>query len=365
MSIAAYAPGRVELLGNHTDYNQGLVLAAAIDRGVTVTGTTRPDDRIVLRSDGAGEPVEVVPADLCKATGPARWANYPLGVFHALAQRGCALGGFDAVITSTLPIGAGLASSAALEVATAFFLRRLFQLDLPPLEIARLCREAENDFVGVPCGLLDQVTSVFGRAGHAICLDCRDHEIRPLPFPDGLLLVVAESGTSHQLLESLYGERARECAAAAAALGVGSLREIDGAGLAAAGRELDPVLLRRARHVVEENERVRAAGDALARHDGQALGALMNASHESSRSNFENSSAELDALVRRARLLPGVHGARLTGGGFGGSVVALVEAGRSDEVAAELSRAQSAHVGRETDAFVCRLADGAALVNAR
>ncbi len=218
----------------------------------------------------------------------------------------------------------GLGSSAALEVATARFLAEMHGWDIPPLEMAKLCQRAENEFAGVQSGLLDQATSVFGRAGQIVHLDFQSDEMRTIPFPSGFGLIVADSGAKHRLAESEYNTRRAECAAAANALGVPSLREVTIDRLRARRPNLDPILYRRASHIVEENERVVAAVKAVQDEDATTLGALMNASHESSRGNFENSTAELDALVARARSLPGVQGARLTGGGFGGGIVALV-----------------------------------------
>ena len=205
MQATAYAPGRVELLGNHTDYNEGLVFAAAIDRGVKVSGTRRDDQRIALRSDSLGELVIAI-EDLQPQQDPG-WANYPLGVVQGLLEAGVLIGGFTADIESDLPAGCGLSSSAALEVATAYFLLKLFQAHLPPLAIAKLCQRAEHRFVGVRSGLLDQVTSIFGRADHGVFFDARTDEVRPTPFPAGLALIIAESGTPRELAAGHYNAR--------------------------------------------------------------------------------------------------------------------------------------------------------------
>jgi galactokinase len=231
----------------------------------------------------------------------------------------------------------------------------LYDLRIEPLSVARLCQRAENDFVGVKSGLLDQATSVFGRADHAVYLDFQSDEIRSIPLPTGLALVIAQAPSKHDLLDSLYNQRRAECAAAADALGVVSLREITPARLDAAGPNLDPLLRRRAAHIVGENDRVFRAVNILTSGGSAAeFGALMNASHESSRTNFENSTADLDRLVDIARALPGVFGSRLTGGGFGGGTVTLVEAARAADVVAGLRR-------EATAVFICRAADGAAV----
>ncbi len=317
MRAEAYAPGRVELLGNHTDYNQGLVLAAAIDRGLKVSGERRHDGRITLRSLSLGE-FEIGLDELQRQTEP-RWVNYVLGVVRELLDAGLSIDGFSAEIEGDLPANCGLSSSAALEVATALFLLKLCATTLPPLEIAKLCQRAEHRFVGVHSGLLDQVTSLCGRAQHAVFFDARSEEVRTIPFPPELALVIAESGTKRELVEGLYNQRREETSAAAAALGLAALRDISPNELAM--RDLPPLLRRRAAHIVGENARVERALEMLAENDARGCGALLNESHQSSRENFENSTAELDLLVEIARDLPGVLGARLTGGGFGGATV--------------------------------------------
>lgn len=350
----------MELLGNHTDYNQGVVLGAAIDRGLTAAGISRVDDLVVLTSRNAGPAVQISLRDLQPQT-EARWANYLLGVTQQFQRSGFELRGFEAEISGDLPIGGGLSSSAALEVAMAGLLMKLHELRIAPLEVAKLCQRAENQFVGVRSGLLDQTTSVFGRAEQVVYLDCQTEEIRTIPFPAGFALVIAESGVKHDLLSSLYNTRREECAAAAEALGLESLREVTPEHLEYARGSLEPTLFRRAAHIVEENDRVWRAVAALQNSDAREIGQLMNASHESSRLNFENSAPELDQLVALARALPGVLGSRLTGGGFGGATVTLVEAARAQEVADEIARQYRDATGRAQPTFVCRLADGAAV----
>jgi galactokinase len=352
--VSGSAPGRVELLGNHTDYNQGVVLAAAIDRGLTVTGVRRDDDVIRLSSNLINADITASITDL-QPRAEDRWANYALGVVNEFRVAGFKIGGFTAEVSGDVPAGAGLSSSAAFEVATAGFLMALHSFDVDPLAVAKLCQRAENNFVGVRSGLLDQATSVFGRADHVVYLDCRSDEIRTIPFPAGLVLVIAQSRGKHDLLQSLYNQRRAECAAAAKALGVASLRDVTRGQLEHAGPGIDPVLRRRAAHIVGENDRVLCAVDILnSGVEPAELGALMNASHESSRFNFENSTADLDRLVEVAQSLPGVFGSRLTGGGFGGATVTLAEAARGASVVEGLQPYATA-------VFVCRAADGAAL----
>ncbi len=359
-SLSARGPGRVELLGNHTDYNDGVVLSAAINFAVTVRGELRDDHAATLRSTISDVPVCEPLVRLDKQTGPASWANYPLGVAHCLRAAGYPIEGFAMSIASDLPPGAGLSSSAALEVATACLLMKLFSLDIAPMELAKLCCRAENDFVGVKCGLLDQVSSIFGKKGQAVYLDCRSESVKNIPLPLGTALLVFHTGVGHLLVGGEYNERRERCFAAARALGVPALRDVDRATLAAARTQLDDLVYRRAAHVVGENERVFAGIEHLRRGDGAAFGALMFASHASSRHNFENSTPELDALVDLAHAEPGVLGSRLTGGGFGGATISLVETNRAEEIARHLEENYAARTGNHGKAYFCESADGAA-----
>ncbi|MEP6602554.1 MAG: galactokinase [Spartobacteria bacterium] len=349
--VTAYAPGRVELLGNHTDYNEGVVLGAAIDRGLTISGRARDDGLISLRSKSR-EPIDVAVAELQPQTGEKRWANYPLGVAAELIARGTPIRGFSAKIDSDIPAGIGLSSSAAFEVATAFFLLKLYQRELPLLDIAKICQKAEHTFAGVKSGLLDQVMSIFGKADHVIFFDSRTEEVRTIPFPKDLALIIAESETKRELVSGKYNERREETRAAAQALGVHALRDVS---LADLNQHVDlaPVLRRRAAHVIGENERVGRALELLEAGDGIGLGELMNASHESSRTNFENSSIEQDLLVDLAREIPGVLGSRLTGGGFGGATVTLCSRDKAEDIAKTLRAALANRI------FICRVAGGA------
>ena len=353
------APGRVELLGNHTDYNEGVVLSAAINYTVKAEGELSGDDSIHLRSDSFAQEVSVPLDRVVPEAGEQSWVNYPLGVVDALRQEGFEVGGFRMQVTSDLPPGAGLSSSAALEVATAYLLKSLFSLDLPPMQAARLCRRAENEFVGVKCGLLDQVSSIFGRVGQAVHLDCRSEQVENIPLPADAALLVFQCGVPHRLVGGEYNERREQCFAAAAALGVRALRDVDSTRLEAAHSALDDLVYRRALHIVGENERVMAGIEHLRRGNAAAFGALMFASHESSRVNFENSTPELDTLVKLARTEPGVLGSRLTGGGFGGATISLVERARAEEIARSLDRRYHERTGHQGQAFICESADGA------
>lgn len=353
------APGRVELLGNHTDYNEGVVLSAAINYAVTTRGEAIAERRAKVASSLAAEPVNVPVDSLTRLEGESSWANYSLGVAAILREEGYTFGGFEMQVESDLPAGAGLSSSAALEVATARLLMKLYSLEIDPLRLAKICRRAENDFVGVKCGLLDQVSSIFGRRGQAVYLDCRSEQIENIPLPPEGALLVFHCGVEHRLVGGEYNERREQCFAAARALGVKALRDVTGAELENARAQLDPVVYRRAAHIVGENERVFAGIEALRRGDGAAFGELMFASHESSRTNFENSTPELDALVEIARGEPGVYGSRLTGGGFGGATISLVERTRADAIARSLEEKYTARTGNRGRAYLCESADGA------
>lgn len=355
MKTTSWAPGRVEVLGNHTDYNGGEVLSAALDLGITAEGEILPDGAVQLSSEGLEGSLTLGPGEEWLPT--ATWADYPLGVAKILRDAGWPIGGFAAHFRSTLPLGAGLSSSAALEVCTATLLSKLFHFSLAPLELAKLCRQAENEFVGVNCGLLDQVSSVFGRAHHLIHLDCRHETIRREPITPGWKFLIVNSGVKHALTGGEYNERRAQCFAAAEALGVSQLRETTSAELAAA--DLPEIVRRRALHITGENERVRTGCAALARGDLHTFGQLMFASHESSRKNFENSTPELDLLVELAGSTPGIVGARLTGGGFGGAIVALVPEESAAAAAQSLLQRYHHYSGHTGAAYLCSPADGA------
>ena len=354
----AYAPGRVELLGNHTDYNEGYVLSAAIDRGITVSGSVTGDDQVRLHSRDLGRRYETRLGGLTPER-EQEWVNYPLGVLKVFVQEGLPVAGVEVEIAGNLPLGAGLSSSAALEVSTGKLLEKLFALELDPLRLARLCRRAENEFVGVNCGLLDQVSSVFGREDHVIFLDCREETVRTTPLPPGVSLLITECGVPHRLSGGEYNERREQCFDAAARLGARALRDVSRGQLEAGRNAMPELSYRRALHIVGENERVLAGIAALERGDVEAFGALMSRSHESSRLHFENSTPELDALVAIASGLPGVLGARLTGGGFGGATVTLVRSGQSQAVAQALRERYHEQTGHTATVHHCRAAEGA------
>jgi galactokinase len=310
------APGRVNLLGEHTDYNGGFVLPIAIDRFTVVELDAREDSVVMVDAADLGES-DLFNLALIKPTGT--WRDYVRGVIRLLAPTT----GAHLRITSTLPRGVGLSSSAALEVAVG----RAFS-DAPGPELAVLCRRAENEFVGVDCGIMDQFAVANARAGHALLLDCQDLSYRHIPLPTGVSIVVCDSGIERRLSDSPYNERRRSCEGAAAALGLDALRDAELDQLA----ELPDDLRKRARHVVSENARTLQGADALSRGDIAGFGSLMNQSHESLRDDFEVCPPAIDALAAAIRAVPGCYGARLTGAGFGGCAVALVENGAVEDV---------------------------------
>ena len=323
------APGRANLIGEHTDYNEGWVLPFALDLGVTVAAGRRGDGMLAIRSCQApGDPADLPFAALAPAAVTG-WAAYPAGVAWALREDGHPLaGGASLAVDSDLPPGAGLSSSAALECATALALDGLHGLDLPRPQLATLAQRAENDFVGVPCGIMDQSASLLSRVGHALLLDCRTGVTADVPLDPaaaGLTLLIVDTGARHALGDGRYAQRRRECERAAALLGVGSLRDVTSP--AEVGRLDDPVLRRRARHVVTENGRVKQAVALLTGGDLAGVGALLYASHSSLRDDFEVSWPEADVAVDAATAA-GALGARMMGGGFGGSALALVPAGQ-------------------------------------
>lgn len=354
----AHAPGRVELLGNHTDYNEGYVLSAALNLGMTLRGTSLPDGEIILNDPGFNAAATVSLHNYCRENLEG-WARYPIGVVDSLKKEGFSFGGFRAEISNNLPMGAGLSSSAAFEVATALLIKKLFNLNIEPFQLAKICKRAENEFVGVNCGLLDQVSSVFGKANHAIFLDCRKETVENIQFPNHFEILITHSGVKHELVGGEYNERRAQCFEAAEKLGVKALRDVTMAQLEAAKDSLPELAYKRAKHVVGENERVLAGINFLKSGDARSFGELMFQSHESSRVNFENSTKELDALVAIAREEEGVLGSRLTGGGFGGATVSLIERNCAERISESITRKYRERTGNVCKTHLCEIADGA------
>lgn len=358
------APGRIEFIGNHTDYNGGTVLGASIDRGVAVALARRDDGKRNFHSRYSGQTVTLPSAGApVKQTGDAAWTNYPLGVLAALPHFGLqAPEGFDYLAESDLPAGAGLSSSAAIELASALaFLGATGQS--PEREtVVKIGKHAENHFVGVPCGILDQGVSGFGKSGHLVFIDCAGPRFATVPMPAGASFWIFNTHTKHALVDGLYAARNRECMAAAQALGVKLLVDVSADKLRAAEAGMDPVAFKRARHVVEEIARVDACVKALEAGDLAAVGALLTASHRSSQHLFENSTPELDFLVDALVGAPGVFGSRLTGGGFGGAVMALAGPAFGAAQAEAVAAAYAAKFGERPDVLPMNVGEGAAVL---
>jgi galactokinase len=363
-SVIARAPGRLEFIGNHTDYNGGTVLGVSIDRSVWVALAPRAAAEWRLGSETQRE-VVTVPATgrPAKQSGSRSWANYPLGVIAALPQSGLSLpAGFDFLAASDLPSGAGLSSSAALELASALAFLALGGQQASRETVVLLCRRAENEFVGVPCGVLDQGVSGFGREHHLVFIDCRGPKFATVPLPAAARFWVFNTHTKHALVDGLYAARHRECMAAAKALGVALLADATPASVLAARDRLPPLEFKRARHVVEEIARVDATVLALRAGDLAAAGKLLTASHRSSQSLFENSTPELDFLVDQLEAAPHVFGARLSGGGFGGAVMAVTSPEFAAAQAETVAAAYAAKFGSRPEVLRAQTGDGAALV---
>jgi galactokinase len=350
------APGRINLIGEHTDYNDGFVLPFALPRRVVAMAARRSDRVLSLRSlQLPEEPVEVSLDGLTPGAA-AGWAAYPAGVAWAFQQAGYPLSGLDLLIDGDVPLGGGLASSAAVECAVACALDRLFGLGLPPGSLAALCTRAENDYVGMPCGVMDQLVAMHGRIGQALFIDTRTSEVSYVPLTlDGLSVLVVDTGAGHALVGSEYAARRHECEEAARALGVSTLRDAD---LEVVDQLADSRLRRRARHVVSENMRVVEAVALLRAGRADELGPLLSASHASLRDDFEVSSDRLDLAVH-ASLAAGALGARLTGGGFGGCALALVGTADVEPIRSTVSDAFARAGWDRPTCFVALPSDGA------
>ena len=354
------APGRVNLIGEHTDYNDGFVLPMAINRAVWIALRPRADRQVVLHSLDFDDATTIDLDSLVYDN--AGWREYVKGVAYVLGQQGFELSGWEGVLAGDVPIGAGLSSSAAVEMATARAFAATGRLPWNPAEMARVGQRAENEWVGMNCGIMDQMISAAGERDHALLIDCRTLETQAVPLPPGTVVVVLDTATRRGLVDSAYNERRAQCEAAARFFAVPALRDVDMAAFAARADELDPLARRRARHVISENERTLAAAEAMRRGDAGAMGQLMNASHVSMRDDFEISRAEMDVMVDLAQAQPSCFGARMTGGGFGGAAVALVRAATADAFTAGVLAAYRHATGLEPQAIVATATDGAAVV---
>jgi galactokinase len=359
------APGRVNLIGEHTDYNLGFVLPVALQMATFVATAPSPDGKLRLYSEGRQESAEWPVADIGALRPSHRWTDYPIGVAQELIGAGFAIEPLNMLIRSSVPEGSGLSSSAALEVSAALAL--LGDLQLDPLELARLCQRAERGFVGMPCGIMDQYISIFGREHAAICIDCRSLEHQVALLPDEVALLAVNTMVKHELASSAYKERTEQCAAAVEIIarqfpGTASLRDVTPEIFEQVEASLPPIIARRARHVVTEDARVGQFMQACAAGDTERMGKLFEASHRSLQHDYEVSCDELDFLVDAALALDGVYGARMTGGGFGGCTVNLMRPEAVAHFREEIHRLYFQRFGIAPHIYFCCPSSGAAEV---
>ena len=358
------APGRVNLIGEHTDYNSGFVLPAAIDREIWIAFEPLSEPAVELTSLDLGETRRFLFSDLAPTGASSSWIDYVAATAWSMREAGLPLRGFRGVLDSTIPSGAGLSSSAALEMASSWALGDPAGDRPAPSVMAAIAQRGENDYVGVNCGIMDQFASAAGRAGMALFIDCRANELEPVPMPAGLSVVVCDTGSPHRLGTSAYNERRSECELGAALIGekvpgVRTLRDVDEAMLEANRDRLPEVVARRCEHVVKENARVLATVAALEAGDLAAVGRLFAASHASLRDLYEVSSPALDAMVAIAESVPGVVASRMTGAGFGGCTVNLVRDGSAEELSARVMSEYPGRTGLKPRVFVASTVDGA------
>jgi galactokinase len=361
----AAAPGRVNLIGEHTDYNDGFVLPMGIERFTVLAASPNNTQKIQIQS-ATNNGAAVIDLEQPIKRGEPAWANYVRGVLDGFIKRGQSIQGFDLLIDSNVPIGGGLSSSAALEVATATLLEEVTGLTLEPVEKALLAQKAEQDFAGVPCGIMDQFTSTMAKEGHLLLLDCRTRTTELVPLTDpSISILITNTNVKHELTGGEYAERRAQCEKAAASLGVPSLRSATLTGLEAARSRMDEMIFRRARHVITEIKRTTDAAKEIRHAAWSKVGQLMYASHFSLRDDFEVSCPELDLVVDLARDVGeqgGVYGCRMTGGGFGGCTVSLVESDRADDISHEVARLYKNKTGIDASIFSSRPGPGATIL---
>ena len=359
------APGRVNLIGEHVDYNDGFVLPLAIERYTVIGARIDPDNNSTasIYSVDMDQQVELSVADPDKRDD-SHWSNYIAGVLAGMVQdKGVAIPGFQAVTQSNVPIGGGLSSSAALEVATATLVEAVTGKTIPMIEKAKVCQKAEHEFAGVPCGIMDQFSSVLCTADHLLLLDCRDESFEQIPFTDpDIAVLIVNSEVKHELSGGEYADRRSQCEQALQTLGASSYRDVTLQQLEEKKESLSEVNYDRARHVVTEITRTIKTAEALKKNSWHSVGELMYASHESLRDDFEVSCHELDVLVKIASTTEGVIGARMTGGGFGGCIVALVQGDKADSISDSICREYKSKTGIEPTAFTTRPAKGAHVI---
>jgi len=366
-SVVSRAPGRLEILGNHTDYNEGVVLSAAVDHATYFAASVNDADECHLYDLRENSRRSFSINDIAAGLVPDDWANYVKGIIVELQNRGFDVPGFDACILSDIPMSAGMSSSAALEMAAAYGIGEMATIELPWIEWAKIGQQCENKTVGANTGLMDQFSSIRGQRDHLVFSDFRSLDTSTVPLAQGFALVVANSMVKHDLTGD-YNERRNSCENAAQAVNtiypeVSALRDVNSDMLNKCKGSMDSTAFSRALHVVGENERVNQGVKALEKGDIMTFGKLMYESHESSRVNFENSCPELDFLVETGKTLPGAVGARLSGGGFGGITVHLVEENKVQEYTAQLSGEFSQHYRFEPDTMICHAGDGAQVLS--
>ena len=359
-AILVRAPGRVNLIGEHTDYNDGFVMPMAIDRAAWIALRPTGDRRVTVHALDFDDTDQFELDEL--AHRPGSWAEYVRGVAWALQTHGYVTNGWEGVMAGDVPVGAGLSSSAALELAVARAFGAVADWAWDAATMARIGQYAENRWVGVNCGIMDQMISAAGVEGHALLIDCRSLEAAPMPLPPGTAVIVLDTDTRRGLVDSAYNERRRQCEDAARFFGVRALRDVSTDELAAGMPHMDPLTYIRARHVVTENKRVMEACEAMGRGDAPALGRLLNASHASLRDDYQVSSTQLDEIVECAVAHPACLGARMTGAGFGGCAVALVQAAEAAEFVAEVSAAYATVTGLTPRLYICQATNGAEIV---
>jgi galactokinase len=358
--LVVRAPGRVNLIGEHTDYNDGFVLPMAIDRAIWIALRPRSDEDVRVYSIDFGQSASFSLKSLQHQV--QGWVEYLKGVGWALQEWGYALAGWEGVVGGDVPVGAGLSSSAALELATARAFAAVSALAWDAKRMAKLCQRAENEWIGMNCGVMDQMISAAGKAHHALLIDCRSLEYRPIPLPPDTVFVVMDTSSRRGLVDSAYNERRIQCEAAARFFSVPALRDVDAKRFEKQAGALEPIARRRARHVVTENARTMQAVEAMLAGDAVEMGRLMDVSHVSLRDDFEVSSPELDEMVACARQQTGCYGARMTGGGFGGCAVALVSAQSAAAFAQAAASCYQAATGLSPQMYVCKATNGAEVV---
>lgn len=351
------APGRVNLIGDHTDYNDGFVMPLAIDRWLAIALSPRSDGEVHLYSMDYDDARSFTPSALEPAEHS--WLEYVKAIAWGFAQHGTQVGGFDGVMSGNVPLGSGLSSSAALELAVARAFAELGELPWDPTKMALLAQEAEHGWLNVKCGIMDQLISARGVEDHALLIDCRDLSTRAVPLPAGTSVMVMDTKTPRGLVDSAYNERREQCEAGAAAFGKKVLRDVSLADFEAGAAELSELSRRRVRHVITENDRVLRAAEAMAGGDAETLGRLMNESHASLRDDFEVSCEALDVMSEAARGAPGCYGARMSGAGFGGACVALVKQEAVEAFTATVERQFTDRMHRTPSIFACRAVVGA------